>query len=266
MIQIAMPLITEQELGRIPFASILLRLLSIDKVNELYDRNSGLTGPSFARAVLNDLGVRYEIENVEMLDELPEDTFITVSNHPYGHIDGIILVDLFGRLRTDYKVMVNSLLGRIETLSGNFICVTPVGTERTTPAKDSLHGIKEALSHVRDGHPLGIFPAGAVSDFSVKDGCVRDREWQEPVIRLIRRFRVPIIPVTFRDGNSPFYYSLGLIDWRVRLLRLPSEVFNKKDKPVRLAIGKIISVKEQDDLEDISEFRSFLWKKVYELK
>ena len=263
---IAMPLLTEQELGGIPFASALMRLLSIDKVNDLYDRYCGLNGPAFARAVLNDLGVRYEIENVGMLDELPEGPFITISNHPYGHIDGVILVDLFGHLRRDYKVMVNSVLARIDSLEGNFICVTPVGTERTAPAKDSIHGIKEALRHVREGHPLGLFPAGAVSDFSLKDGCVRDREWQEPVIRLIRRLGVPILPVTFRDGNSPFYYRLGLIDWRVRLLRLPSEVFNKRDKPVRLAIGNIISVKEQEEYEDDDAFRAFLRKKVYGLK
>ena len=263
---IAMPLLTEQELGGIPFASALMHLLSIDKVNDLYDRYCGLNGPAFARAVLNDLGVCYEIENVGMMDELPEGPFITISNHPYGHIDGIILVDPFGHIRRDYKVMVNGILGRIETLKDNFICVTPVGQERTAPSKDSIHGIKEALTHVREGHPLGLFPAGAVSDFSLKDGCVRDREWQEPVIRLIRRLGVPILPVTFRDGNSPFYYSLGLIDWRVRLLRLPSEVFNKRDKPVRLAIGNIISVKEQKEYEEDDAFRAFLRKKVYGLK
>lgn len=77
---------------------------------------------------LEELGVAYEVFNVEVLERLPEGGFITVSNHPYGGIDGVVLVDLFGRIRPDYKVMVNKFLGRIETLKDNFICVTPTCT------------------------------------------------------------------------------------------------------------------------------------------
>lgn len=259
-----MPLLTEKELAGIPCAHLLMRLFSVEKVNELYDRNVCLNGPSFARAVLSQLGIRYEIENVEILDELPEGPFITISNHPYGHIDGVVLVDLFGHLRSDYKVMVNKFLGRIETLQDNFICVTPSGTEREVTA-DSVTGVKEAFRHVREGHPLGLFPAGAVSDLSLKDGCIRDREWQEPVLRLIRRLNVPVLPVTFRGRNSDLYYALGLISWKVRLLRLPGEVFNKKGQVQSISIGKIISPEEQNHIEDINEFGLFLRHKVYEL-
>ncbi len=39
--------------------------------------------------------------------------------------------------------------------------------------------------------------------------------------------KVPIVPVCFFDGNSIFCYSWGLIDWRIRLLRLLPEVFSK---------------------------------------
>lgn len=263
---IAMPLLTEQELGGIPFASALMHLLSIDKVNDLYDRYCGLNGPAFARAVLMDLGVRFEIKNMEVLDSLPDGPFITISNHPYGHIDGIILVDLFGHLRRDYKVMVNKILGRIEPLQANFISVTPVGAERTPPTATSMAGVRDVLKHVREGHPIGLFPAGAVSDLSIKERRVRDREWQEPVIRLIKKLDVPILPVTFNDRNSAFYYTLGLLDWRIRLLRLPSEVFNKRGKTIRVSIGNIISPEEQEEFNDLDDFRQFLRNKVYELK
>ena len=261
-----MPLLTEQELGGIPLASTLMHLLSIDKVNDLYDRNCSYKGPVFARAVLNDLGLRYEIKNEDILDSLPDGPFITISNHPYGHIDGIILVDLFGHLRGDYKVMVNEILGRIAPLQPNFISVTPVGAERMPPTTTSMVGVKAVLKHVREGHPVGLFPAGAVSDLSISDRCVRDREWQEPVIRLIKKLDVPILPVTFIDGNSPFYYTLGLLDWRIRLLRLPSEVFNKRGKTIRISIGNIISPEAQDEFNDLNDFRQFLRNKVYVLK
>lgn len=91
-------------------------MLAIDKVNDLYDRNSDRQGPDFARAVLEDIGVGYEILNADVLQRLPDGPFITISNHPYGHIDGVMLVDIFGHIRPDFKVMVNKFLGRIETL------------------------------------------------------------------------------------------------------------------------------------------------------
>ena len=261
-----MPLLTKEELGNVPFAHLLMRVFSIDKVNALYDRNLQYRGPDFARAVLDDLGISYEVENSRVLDSLPDGPFITISNHPYGHIDGIILVDLFGHLRGDYKVMVNRILGRIGPMTENFICVDPAGSEKASPTGESISGVKDALRHVRGGHPLGIFPSGAVSDLDLKDRCVRDREWQESVIRLIRRLHVPVLPVTFRDGNSAFYYSLGLISWRVRLLRLPAEVFNKKGRTIRLALGDLISPEEQDGFDDTEGFRTFLRQKVYGLK
>jgi len=241
----------------------LMHLLSIDRVNDLYDRNSSVKGPDFARTVLKDIGVEYEILNLEVLEHLPDGPFVTISNHPYGHIDGVILVDLFGHIRTDYKVMVNKFLGRIESLKDNFICVTPTGTERTGPTKESIKGIKESVAHIRSGGVLGLFPSGAVSDLSLKDRCIRDREWQEPVLRLIKKMNVPVVPVHFLDRNSNFYYSLGLLDWKVRLLRLPAEVFNKRGKVTRIAIGEIIPPEQLQRYESIDELRDFLRNKVY---
>lgn len=268
-----MPLITSNELGNAvtlfkgragkAICEGLMRLLDVDKVNALYDRNAGCTGPDFANAVLKDIGVEYEVLNADVLERLPDGPFITISNHPYGHIDGIMLVDLFGHLRPDFKVMVNRFLGRIETMGENFICVTPTGTEKRSPTKDSIQGIKDAVTQVRGGGALGIFPSGAVSDLSLRDRSVRDREWQEPVIRLIKKLNVPVIPVHFLDRNSDFYYSLGLIDWKVRLLRLPSEVFNKRGKRTRIAIGDIITAEEIQRFQDPGQLTGFLRNKVY---
>lgn len=268
-----MPLLTLNELEKATplfrgkygnaFCRGLMRMLAIDKVNDLYDRNSDRQGPDFARAVLEDIGVGYEILNADVLQRLPDGPFITISNHPYGHIDGVMLVDIFGHIRPDFKVMVNKFLGRIETLGDNFICLTPTIGERTAPTKDSIQGIKDAVAHVRSGGALGLFPAGAISDFHLKDGCIRDREWQEPVIRLIRKLNVPIVPVHFLNRNSAFYYSLGLIHWKVRLLRLPPEVFNKRGRIQRIAIGEIITPEQQAEFSEIRQFGDFLRNKVY---
>lgn len=246
-------------------ARTLMRSLSIDKANDLYERNESFEGPDFADAVLKDIGVDYMIGNPERLASLPQGPFITVSNHPYGSIDGIMLVDLFGHLRPEFKVLVNKFLARIQALSPNFITVIPTGKERTAANRESIMGIKAAMRQLEDGLPLGLFPSGAVSDLSIKDRCIRDREWQEAVIRLIRKAGVPVVPVRFFDRNSNFYYSLGLIDWKVRLLRLPEELFNKRGVKTRIGIGETISVESQQDQKTTDGLRSLLRKSVYEM-
>lgn len=248
----------------------LMRMLSIDRINGIYARNYGLVGPDFASAVLSDAGFEYRIcredETSDLSDLLPQGPFITISNHPCGHLDGISLVDIFGHLRPDYKVMVNRILSRIKPLEDSFITVTPTGKDRLPPTGASVKGVKEALCHLRDGGALGLFPSGAVSDLSLKDGYIRDREWQESVVRLIMKAKVPVLPVRFFDGNSMFYYSLGLLDWRIRLLRLPAEVFNKKGSVMRIGIGPLISVEEQQRFgKDVGAFRDFLRHSVYDL-
>lgn len=275
-----MPLLSVKELEQMSpvftgkagnaFARGLMHLFSIDRVNDLYDRNSAVKGPDFAAAVLEDVGFEYRISLdgnvVALADLLPPGPFITISNHPCGHLDGVSLVDIFGHFRPDYKVMVNQILARIKPLEGSFIAVTPTGNDRKTPTAASISGIKEALRHLRSGGPLGLFPSGAVSDLSLKERRIRDRQWQDAVIRLIMKAEVPVIPVHFLDGNSAFYYSLGLIDWRVRLLRLPAEVFNKRGRTMRIAIGQPISVDRQKEYgRDVAALREFLRSSVYEL-
>ena len=74
------------------------------------------------------------------LHELEQMTpLITISNHPYGHIDGLILADYFGHC-SNYKMMVNQFLNRIEALSSSLIPVTPTGVERTVVTTESIMG------------------------------------------------------------------------------------------------------------------------------
>lgn len=276
-----MPLITLHELEQMTplfrgsvgnaLARGVMRLLAVDKVNALYDRHAHLSGADFARNVLEDLEVDYEVfvdthEVLAQLDELGEDTpFITISNHPYGHIDGLILADYFGH-RSNYKMMVNQFLNRIEALAPSLIPVTPTGVERAVATTESIMGVRRALAHLRSGGALGLLPAGAISDLSLRDGCVRDREWQPAIIAFMAKAKVPILPVHFLDRNSSLFYLLGLINWRVRLLRLPSEVFNKANRPVRLVIGAPISVEEQQQYlatHTLAEYGQWLRMRVY---
>lgn len=246
-------------------AKFVIRLFAMDRVNKLYENSCNYTGSRFAASLLNNLGVNYCIGNVERLNQLPEGAFITISNHPYGGLDGIMLIDLMAELRPDYKLMVNKILSLIKTMDENFVSVKPKGNSDIGINSLNINGIRTTLAQLQEGHPIGFFPSGAVSDLSLRDMCVRDREWQESIIKLIQKAKVPIVPIRFFDQNSPFFYSLGLINWRVRLIRMPYEIFNKRKQRPRIGIGKIISVEEQEQITDYKSLRSFLRKSVYKM-
>ncbi len=100
----------------------------------------------------------------------------------------------------------------------------------------------------------------------MKEPRIRDREWQMSIIKFIRNAGVPVLPLRLLDGNSRFYYSLGLIDWRLRLLRLPSEMLNKSGKTLRILAGNLISPAELASFNSMDDLRAFLRASVYSLK
>lgn len=244
---------------------IVLHLLAIDRINWAYGRSCDHTGAAFAEGLLSDFGVDYRVGNAERLRQLPEGPFITVSNHPYGGLDGIMLIHLMAGIRSDYKVMVNQILTLIEAMDENFISVQPRIGHNTTPSSAAINGMRETLHHLRAGHPVGCFPAGAVSMFSCKTLRVRDRQWQDGILKLIQVAKVPVLPIRFYDKNSIFFYFLGLIDWRIRSLRMPYELFNKKGQRPRIGIGELISAEEIARFTDVKSLDAFLRSKVYDM-
>ena len=246
-------------------AEYVMRVLAIDRINEVYDNSGSYTGAEFTSRLLDDLGVNYVVGNAERLKMLPEGPFITVSNHPYGGLDGIMSIDLIARIRPDYRFMVNKMISLVKTIQDNIISVIPAGNKNTSIHGANIKGIRETLEHLHNGHPMGFFPSGAVSDFRLRDFRTRDRKWQSSILHVIYSVKVPVIPIRFFDKNSAFFYFLGFLSWRIRALRLPYEVFNKRKKDLRIGIGKIIPAEERNRFTDAEAFGAYLRECVYEM-
>lgn len=244
----------------------LLRFIAMDKVNFVHGKFCDQLGVDFAKA-LAEQEYKWNIttDNYDVLKKFPTGPFITVSNHPIGSYDGIILLYLVGLMRRDYKVMVNLILNNLQAMRPGFIAVDPQKSDDPEKRKITMHGMREAIKHVKDGHPLGFFPAGAISNVDWKLN-ISDRPWQEVIIRLIRQLQVPVIPIYFHCKNSTFCNILGKIDWRLRTMRLPRELFASYNKNIRVSFGEPISVEEQNKFATLQELGDFLRKKTYELK
>ncbi len=247
------------------FVEKALHWIGLDEVNAIHGRYCYATGVEFSHHLVEDeFRFKLRIDNEEVLSRFPEGAFITVSNHPFGGMDGILLLHIVGKYRKDYQVMVNMILNNISAMRPSFIAVDPIKTDDPEKKAVTMQGIRRAMAHVRDGHPLGFFPAGAVSKID-KSLHIRDREWQPTITRLIRQLKVPVIPIYFHGHNSTFFNILGLIDWRLRSARLPKEIFLKRGKDVHVSIGEPISVEKQAEFPDADSLGKYLREQTYAL-
>lgn len=243
-----------------------MQWLWLDKCNAVHERWCHLRGAEFAwKLVTDEFRFKLRVDNEEVLAQMPPGAFITVSNHPYGSYDGIILLGLVGKYRPDFKVMVNLILDQIQAMRPSFIAVDALQSDDPEKKKISMHGIREAMMQLKQGHPVGFFPAGAVSKV---DSHLRtkDREWQPTVLRLIQKAKVPVVPIYFHGRNSMMFNILGLIDWRLRTLRLPRELFNMVGKPVHVSVGQPVSVEEQLKYRTPEELGAMLRARTYQLR
>ena len=254
--------------GRLLF-NAAAAVTGIDNVNRTHDRicKAGVPfGPDFAEAILKDLDVEFLVGGAEHLANMVSGPFITVSNHIYGHLDGICLLDLIGHVRPGAKVMVNDLLTMIKGLEPNFIAVNPTLKEKHVTSFN-VNGVRQCLAQLRGGEPLCLFPSGSVADLKPRGRwAITERDWQDEAVKIIRKARVPIFPIRFFDRNSDFYYGLGLIDYRVRFVRLFHEMYNKRGTMPRMEIGAPISVEEQELSGDLQSFKEFLRNSVYSMQ
>ena len=244
------------------FGWLLMKLLKISTLNKIYSRNKHLKELEFLEAILDEFQIKFEIPE-EDLKRLPkEGAYITVSNHPLGGIDGILLLKLMIEQRQDFKIIANFLLHRIEPMKPYIMPVNPF--EDRKDVKSSIAGFKNAIMHLRDGHPLGVFPAGEVSTY--KDGkLVVDKPWEEAAIKLIKKAEVPVVPIYFHAKNSKLFYKLSRISDIFRTAKLPSELLTQKRRTIKVRIGKSISVSDQKEHETIDSFSEFLRRKTYML-
>jgi len=240
----------------------IMKFLRISKLNKIYNRNKHLEGISFLNAILEEFKIKFEIPE-EDFKRIPKDgAYITISNHPLGGIDGILLLKLMLEKEPDFKIIANFLLHRIEPLKPYVMPVNPF--EDYKDKKSSVAGIKETLRHLGNGKPLGVFPAGEVSTYKDKK-LIIDKPWEEGAIKIIKKAQVPVVPIYFHAKNSTIFYVLSKISDTLRTAKLPSELLTQKKRIIKVRIGKPISIAEQNEHSSIQEYGEFLRRKTYML-
>jgi len=241
--------------GRL-LAKIVIAVCDATKLNVLYDQVYFDRGVECTDKLLRYVDCDYRVGHSERLQQLPEGAFIVVSNQPYGALDAIVLIDMIGHKRADFKIYANELFSRIKPLSDSFVYARMGGVHER---------FIEVSAHFAAHSPVGIFPSGVGSDYRHRQHRVIDRPWDTDTLRFIQEAHLPIVPIRFLDRNSRLYYWLGYLGLPLRLLRMPSELFNKNKGEHRVIVGHTISVEEQGKYVRPAEFNEFLWAAVNDM-
>lgn len=251
---------------------LALKLLEIDRVNSTQARYADYEGPDFSDKIMEEVGCTYELVGPG-LDYIPEEGgFITISNHHFGSIDGMILNATVGRKRPDYKMLTTFMLSLVPNLSSAFLPVDNLSGNKS--AARSVNGIRMALQHIHEGGALGFFPAGEVATWQKRDqrtavgdkAVIEDKPWADNIIKLIRKSGFPVIPIYFEGTNSPSFHYLGKIHRRLRTARLIHELFNKKGVHVKVYIGKPVTPAEMDKFPTVEALGQYLRSRTYALE
>lgn len=217
----------------------------------------------FCDRALQSVGVRTCFSEEELFRVPKEGAVVVVANHPFGGVEGIILLSLLRRVRPDVKAMANYLLNEIIEMRDDFIFVDPFASMNS--AKANLRPIKESLKWLKDGHLLIVFPSGEVSSFDRRTMRVRDPAWSASIGALVRKTGATVVPMYFPGRNSVFFNLVGFLHPFFRTSLLPRQLANKKGRSVTIRIGSPLNTKalepfSTDDIQLIKylRFRSYL--------
>lgn len=243
-------------------ASLLMEVMKINDVNATFAKAQHLEGMEFIDKVLEILGISISFDQNELKNIPSKGPFIAIANHPYGGVEGLVLLKILCSVRPEAKLMANFLLKKIANLSDYFIAVNPF---ENIEHSSSISGIKKTLELLNEGIPIGIFPAGEVSTYQPGTQQVTDKLWHPVVGKIIAKAQVPVVPLYFHGNNGVLFNILSLIHPTLRTAKLPSELFNKHGHTIKLRIGKAIEAEQVPFRGNSSKLLAYLRAKTYSL-
>lgn len=245
----------------------LAKVLRLDTLNSLYaDLHRRGGDGAFVDKALDLLGVRFSVDGQPVSRVPKTGPLVAVCNHPFGVLEGLLLVRILREVRPDIKIMANFMLGMIPEMDDLIIQVDPFGGADSS--RKNISGLKACMRWLKQGGMLVVFPAGEVSSLKVKKRRVGDPSWSPMIGRIIRKTGAAALPVFFDGRNSGLFQTLGLIHPRLRTVLLPHENLRHATREVigvRLGtvIGqdKLAELGDDRDVVDYLRFRTYLLRR-----
>lgn len=253
-----------------PVTSLIIRSIewvtgkiSIIRMIRKFEKRGAPTGQAFWRAALGTMGIDLETPDEQVQNIPATGPVVAVSNHPHGLVDGMILADLIGRRRNDYKILTRALLTGIDEVAASYMIPVPFPHEPDAQRK-SVEMRAKAMAHLKEGGLISVFPSGVVASSDTMFGPAIEREWNVFTAQMIRRSGAKVVPIYFPGANSRWYQIANRISATLRQGLLLHEVVHSCNRPQKPVVGEPISDEQMKMLE--SDPRGFMsWLRAHTL-
>jgi putative hemolysin len=235
--------------------------LQLGRLRQLYAAADGTDNPfAFADAVLENLEIRVDVSTADLC-RIPETGPVAVvANHPYGLLDGLLLIHLLGQRRRDLRVLANGMLNCVPELTELFFEVDP--WRQRESHWGNHRAARGALKWWRDGGAVLLFPAGAISGPTMQRAVV-DAPWLPQVGRMLQRADVPVVPAFIGGHNSGMFQAVSLVNASLRLALLPRELLRQRGKTVGVTLGGAVSGERLNQCCDPEDAAAYLRFRTY---
>ena len=221
-------------------------------------------GRNFWEVMAQRYGLTLEVVGGSLSDIPADGPLITIANHPFGILDGLMMGNILSRTRDDFRIIANAVFRKSEEINR---AVLPISFDATKEGiAQNLATRKEALRYLAEGGAVGIFPGGTVSTSATAMGRPMDPAWRTFTAKLVAKSEAAIVPVYFSGANSRLFQLASRTHQNLRLALLINEFRRRVDEPVRIVIGKAIP---RENLEpyykEPKAMMDFLRRSTYEL-
>lgn len=199
-------------------------------------------GQPFWKQALDLLGINLLTKQNEIAKIPEKGSLVITANHPHGLVDGMVLAELIGKVRTDYKILTRSLLTGVKQID-QFMIPVPFDHEENS-LKKSLEMRKSAMEHLEKGGVIVIFPSGKVASSETMFGNVVEGDWNPFTAKLIQKSGADVLPIYFPGSNSRLYQIANQISATLRQGLLIYEVVHAMNKPQSPLVGSLITQDE----------------------
>ncbi len=255
-----------------PFKALMIRIieLSTGKLRLLrlvrkFEAAGQVENRDFWRRAIDLLEIDLQTPAKQVANIPKEGPVVIVANHPHGLVDGMILAELVGQVRSDFKILTRSLLTNVPIIQYHMLSVA--FPHEPNALKMNIEMRKLAMDHLKDNGVIILFPAGSVATSPGWFDDAVESDWLPFTAKMILKSKAKVVPIYFSGQNSRIFQMANQFSLTVRQGLLLHEIAYAMKKPQKPVIGKAIDRDQIDPwMSDPRGFMSDLRDKTLALK
>nr|WP_159810453.1 lysophospholipid acyltransferase family protein [Litoreibacter roseus] len=221
-------------------------------------------GANFWRVMTERYGLTLDVVGGSLANIPQTGPLITIANHPYGILDGLMMGHILSQTRGDFRILAHRVFRKAQEIEK---VILPISFDETKEAvAQNLDTRKTALSYMAEGGAIGIFPGGTVSTSATPFAQPMDPGWRTFTSKLVSRSSAQVVPIYFDGSNSRLFQLASHAHQTLRMALLINEFRRRTDEPVRVVIGEPLAREKLEPFaRDPKGMMDFLRKATYDL-